>query len=273
MSLNLKPINHRKNLTRKSVHQSVKHLGIRGGIPESKGKPTTLRSFCDTQTAVKSRLVSCRKDDGVLVDSKSSSDLGRLKDECNTDLEEEPSSSSMVFNFLDPRTVYVFMLKGFSTLTTNGSGVLASFIPFDPSSSGYNFAEWTSLSSLFTEFRLRTFECQFVGSSDTTVALSISPVAISSNMGITGVAPTNIGGVIQNADGIFWKGSDDTTALGYTHVVKPSYPLGWSLVSSPTTTPYAGAPGCIQIYATNQGISTTVGLVRVMGVYEFRVRS
>jgi hypothetical protein len=51
---------------------------------------------------------------------------------------------------LSGNKVYTFTLKGFSSLTSNGAGVLNSFLPFDPSPSGYNFSEWASLATLFS---------------------------------------------------------------------------------------------------------------------------
>jgi hypothetical protein len=180
----------------------------------------------------------------------------------------EPSAAA---DFLDPRTTYTFLLKGYSTLTANSSGVISSFFPFDPSSTGFNFSEWASLSSLFSEFRLKSFHVQFVPFTLTT-ASTVSPVGIGSNLSYSS-APGNISTVINQADGIFWNGGSDHTSLGYTHRVRPGVPLGWSSVSSPTNTPYAGAPGCIQIYNASNPSNLALYQCRVMGLYELRVRS
>jgi hypothetical protein len=198
---------------------------------------------------------------------------GRLKNEV-----KEKQSTVAPSSFMDPRTVYQFMLKGYATLTANLSGVIASYIPFDPSSTGFNFSEWTDLVALFSEFRLKSFHCQFVGSINLTVSTSATsptyynPIAIGSNLSFSAV-PTSFGQVISQADGIIWKGQNQTTDLGYTHKVHPGSLLGWSSTSSPTNTPYAGAPGCIQIYGTQTGYGPNVALVMVSGIYEFRSRS
>jgi hypothetical protein len=184
---------------------------------------------------------------------------------------KNPQINSSEGGLLDPTTVYTFLLKGYSTISVPASGIIAQFIPFDPSSTGFNFAEWSTLSSLFAEFKLRRFAVQFVGNTNTTGAQAYGPVAIGSNISYSS-APTSTGQVISQADGIFWKGANHTTDRGYTHTVHPGN-IGWSLVSSPTNTPYAGAPGCIQIYGTNTGVSCTYALARVMGWYEFRVRN
>jgi hypothetical protein len=163
------------------------------------------------------------------------------------------------------------MLKGFSTITSNSSGVVTAFLPFDPTSTGFNFSEWASLASLFSEFRLKSYHVQFVPLTLTTVSTA-SPVGIGSNLSYSS-APANVGQVINQADGVFWNGASDHTSLGYTHKVTPGSPLGWSSVSSPTNTPYAGAPGCIQIYNTSNPSTIALYQARVMGVYELRVRS
>jgi len=196
---------------------------------------------------------------------------GCLRDQTERVKTETPSP--MMSEFMDPRTTYKFLLKGFATIASNASGVVATFIPMDPSSTGFNFSEWPNLSALFTEFRIRSFTVQFVGETQFLtpgVAMFVAPLAIGSNTGIS-ATPTSIGQVVNQADGRFWKGSMETTDTGYWHRVKP-YDIGWSLTSSVTATPYAGAPGCIQIYGTSQGVSTNVALAMVLGEYEFRTR-
>jgi len=144
--------------------------------------------------------------------------------------------------------------------------------PFDPSSTGFNFSEWADVAALFSEFRLKSFHVQFLGVSNTTVAMNWFPIGICSNLSLS-AAPTSMGEIVQNADGRFWKATQQTSDLGYVHRVKPGVPLGWSTVVSPTNTPYAGAPGCIQIYTASQGVGAIIGLAMVTGLYEFRVRS
>jgi len=232
--------------------------------------PQTLSSFHASRDRLRHTLVKGVESE-TFVDIKNFKiPTGMLRDETPRSkvASSEPSAAA---DFLDPRTTYTFMLKGFSTLTANSSGVVSSFFPFDPTSTGYNFSEWASLSSLFSEFRLKSFHVQFVPLTLTTLSTA-SPVGIGSNLSYSN-APATISVVINQADGIFWNGGSDHTSLGYTHRVKPGSPLGWSSVSSPTNTPYAGAPGCLQIYNTSNPSSLALYQCRVMGVYELRVRS
>jgi len=86
-------------------------------------------------------------------------------------------------------------------------------------------------------------------------------------------SPANAGQVINQADGLLWGGLGDSSPSGYTHRVNMGNSLGWSSTATPTNTPYAGAPGCIQIYGNNQGVSATAALALIMATYEFRSRS
>jgi len=259
-----------------SVKAPVRKAGARA-LPAGQEKKKaelfihTLSGYRERKSRLrlKSRLLTDDVDESGVV---AASELkGCVRDESPKQELFEPSP--MTADFMDPRAVYTFMLKGFSTITCTAGGVVASFIPMDPSASGFGFVEWPNLASLFTEFRIREFKVQFVGATNTNTGGSafFQPVAVGSNIGLSGV-PSSYGQVIQQADGRFWKGSNSTSNLGYWHIVRP-YQIGWSLVATPTTTPYAGAPGCVQIYGTSQGISSTVALAMVCGVYEFRTRS
>jgi len=167
-----------------------------------------------------------------------------------------------------PMHVYTFELHGFSTLSSNASGVISSFIPFDPSSSGFNFSEWSTLSSLFSEYRLKSFHVQFVGAIQASVGQL--PLAIASNLSVS-VAPSSTGTVIANADAKLWFAARDTSPTGYMHSVSPTDIL-WAATATPTSVPYAGAPGSIQIYGDNQTATSNVGRCLVRGIYEFRSR-
>lgn len=195
---------------------------------------------------------------------------GMLKNEHKFEAKDIVNNSAS--SFMDPKRTYTFMLKGFSTLTCSASGILDVFLPFDPSSTGYNFAEWTDVAGLFSEFRLIMFKVQFTGVKNTAGSFVYPPVAIGSNLSYSAIASSQ-GAVIQQADGRFWTAVGDSSPLGIIHRVVPGPRLGWSSVSTPVNAPYAGSPGCIQIYGTGQGVSNQVGYATVMGIYEFRVRS
>jgi hypothetical protein len=171
-------------------------------------------------------------------------------------------------SFFDPLKVYSFFLGGYTTLVTAG-GIINSFIASDPSSSGWNSPEWSDISALFSEFRLVSFSVEIVSSHGG--GTSVFPLAICSNLG-TATAPTSYAIVADNADSVLYSWFDQTP-MGLTHSMRCTG-VGWSQVATPTTTPYAGSPGCIQFYSNN-GSGTGAGVAFTMmikGVYEFRIR-
>ncbi len=184
------------------------------------------------------------------------------------------SDTSMAKSFVNLNTVYTFRLGGHSTITQT-SGVINTFIATDPSSSGVNFPEWSTLSSLFSEFRMKHFQVQFVVApfnlTNLGTAVSIPPLMICGNLG-TAVAPGSYAAVADNADAKLWAAAKDTSKNGYTHSISGTH-LNFSQVTTPTTEPYAGAPGSIQIYGSF-GSTTQADVVHVLisGVYEFRSR-
>ncbi len=188
----------------------------------------------------------------------------------------DPETTSLASAFVSMGTVYTFRLAGhISTIISNSSGVIDTHIPFDPSASGVNFPEWSALSSLFSEFRLKEFGCQLVSSQVTLFpAGNPSALLVASNLG-TAVNPGSYAAVADNADSRQWSVTADTTGHGYFHHVRNTG-LGWSQVTTPTTEPFAGVPGSIQMYmdsgATWGSVGTIVVSALVWGIYEFRSR-
>lgn len=179
---------------------------------------------------------------------------------------------SGVSPFVNPLTTYRFRLGGHATIDTV-SGVINTFVAADPSSNGWNSNEWSTLSALFSEFRLVELRVQIVRSNwfaSGTATAPMPTLAVCSNLG-TAVAPGSYTAVADNADAILFA-PNDTTAYGHTHKMKGTG-LGWSQVTTPTTEPFAGAPGSIQIYGAFAS-SSTVGFAHLLvsGIYEFRIR-
>jgi len=177
-------------------------------------------------------------------------------------------SIAMSTSLMNPLTPYKFFLGGYTTLVTAG-GIINSFIASDPSASGWNSPEWSSISSLFSEFRLISFSIEIVSTHNGGTV--VFPLAICSNLG-TATAPTSYAVVADNVDSRLYSWFDQSQK-GIIHSMSCTE-VGWSQVTTPTTTPYAGSPGCIQFYSNN-GTGTGAGVAFVMlikGVYEFRIR-
>jgi len=173
-------------------------------------------------------------------------------------------------SLMEPNKVYTFALYGYSTIVATGGSVINVAIPMDPSSAGYNFGEWSNLSALFDEARLSSFHVQIVPYFNSTVALVNAPLAIGTNL-VVSTAPGSIGAVISLADAYFLHAAM-RGAKGFTHHFTAT-DLLWSATSSMTVTPYAGAPGGIQMYCTGYSAGANAYQCRVMGVYQLRARS
>jgi hypothetical protein len=182
---------------------------------------------------------------------------------------EDTEALSMAYSLSNPLSSYIFRLGGYAAIN-QVSGIIDTFFPADPSASGLNFPEWSTLTALFSNFRLIQLKVQFVRSFVSTVTTLGAPM-ICSNLG-TAVAPGSYAAVADNADAKFWNGYSSTGNLGYTHVMKAT-DLNFSEVTTPTTTPYAGAPGSIQVYSNLGSTNVTPAYqCLITGIYEFRIR-
>lgn len=215
-----------------------------------------------------------RLDHRTLIPRLESKRSGRsLKVERNPDLKDgdlqsvSPISSSL----LATDTVYTFRLGGTSSINSS-SGAVDTSISFDPSTNGFSMPEWSSISALFNEFRIRSFHAQFC-LAHTNATTDAGPVLIiGSNLGVSSGSPGSYAAVGDNADARMWSCFSDRSATGYTHHVNCAV-VGWGDTTTDTAKPYAGGPGCLQIFGQFGSTNTTAQIrVLVWGIYEFRSR-
>lgn len=196
----------------------------------------------------------------------------RLRDEIPTHLSDADSISQMS-DGVSPWSTYNITLKGFSTLTVSGAGVLALSIPADPSSAGYNFAEYSDLEAVFNEVRILAFSIQLVSVIDNAVALVAgTPVIVGFNT-VSSAAPSTEGQVANLIDSTYWTCGSDRSTRGSIFHVRYDQRLDFSTTTSVTTTPYAGCPGSYQLYGSGYPNGSVVGKVLVLGMYQFRGRA
>jgi hypothetical protein len=183
---------------------------------------------------------------------------------------------SLGSSMVDPLTVYRFRLGGYTTLSKS-SGVINAFLAADPSASGWNSPEWSTLSALFSEFRLVALSARIVRNENRSASTNVYSLAVCSNLG-TAVNPGSYAACADNADCVFYSYLDTARyrdgISGYVHTMKGTE-LGWSEVTTPTVAPYAGAPGSIQFYSDNgaaSGTDSNVFQIIISGIYDFRVR-
>ncbi len=195
---------------------------------------------------------------------------GSLRVSDHVSLAPDTESVELATSLMSLNTVYRFRLAGVTTLSMS-SGTINTYIACDPSAAGANFPEWSSLTALFSEFRLVEFGVQIVPNNNvSTGTSSCGALAVCGNLG-TAIAPASYAAVADNADAKLVN-LYTTTPLGYTHVID-GRGIEWSQVTTPTVEPYAGAPGSIQFFS-NFGSASVSDIFRIIvwGIYEFRSR-
>jgi hypothetical protein len=210
--------------------------------------------------------LSKRSDSISLVTSRKGTRFPDSKTDPPTSDEAGLASSMISLN-----TTYRFRLGGHAFLSST-AGVIDTFFAADPSAAGTNFPEWSTLSALFSEFKLVEFGVQFSRGAISVSSASFAPAMICGNLG-TAVAPGSYAAVADNADSKLYAFLHDTSVLGYTHIIRDHNQLNYSQVTTPTIEPYAGAPGSIQIYCGG-GSGAQAGVIHclVWGIYDFRSR-
>jgi hypothetical protein len=190
-----------------------------------------------------------------------------------SDVNYAAADTSLAGSFVDLNRVYRFRLGGHTTIGYT-TGTLDDFFPCDPSASGLGFPEWTTLAALFSEFKLVSLTIQLVRqrqqSSDYNTQFN-NPIMIAGNLG-TAIAPGSYSALADNADSFMWNASQSTSDRGIYHTLHGTG-LNYSQVTTPTTEPYAGAPGSIQVFGTaTSGVPNDVIHALVIGIYDFRSR-
>lgn len=182
-----------------------------------------------------------------------------------------PSPGRSPLTWLSPRSenkLQTHMLQGESSLSSNGSGICGISIPFDPSTAGYSFAEWSSFTALYSEIKFVAMEIQIVPVLPNT---SGSPLFVGYRYD-TNAAPTAIAQVTQLASCRAYNIMRDTSSSSFRMLARKRGPLNWSPTSTVVVNTYAGCPGSFQIWGFGYPNSVNLALVRVRGIYAFRGR-
>jgi len=190
----------------------------------------------------------------------------------NKPVRKSPNPANMWLRPSSINRVTTMMLQGESALTSAiTTGVLNQFIPFDPSSAGYGFNEWASLSALYNEVKHVATEIQLVPYQYTGAG---SPLYVSYRFD-SASAPGTVSAVVGSATLRLYNITRDTSSLGLRMIARARKPLNWSPTSTVVTNAYAGAPGCFQFYGSGYDPTSaqSLCLVRVRGIYAFRGRS
>jgi hypothetical protein len=161
----------------------------------------------------------------------------------------------------DPGQIYGFRLSRYQTHTTSVGGVLALSLNNDPST----WSEYSSLTALFSQIRIRRATLHVIRAFQNAVGTTTSggnwqPIVYNALYDEV-AAPTSYDSCIDSPNFKVFNHNFSTSntggmiSLDFTGALTPL----WADVSSPQSSSlYQGCPGCFQIYADGQSVSTVV---------------
>lgn len=184
---------------------------------------------------------------------------------------------------ISPLQTLTILLRGYCGVASNGSGVVAAALPFDPSvtlaanfGGGAIFNEWTNNSNMWQNVKILQFEAEFVRvQTDDTKGDVPEPLAIASSTSPTLVIPSSFQQVIDNGDSQLWPVIQDYSGRGRYHSTRLTQ-LAWALTSTPnpgvSSGIAAGCPGSIIMYGSGYPNSVQVCSIKYTGTYMLRTR-
>jgi len=201
-------------------------------------------------------------------DKKLSSLISKIRDG-SLDMDDKVSSG-LAMSLVSLNQVYPFRLASHQTFATDGSGKSAFSIFVDPSSSGSNFPEYSTIITLFNQVRVRSFEVTFAPAYRSAGTNSY-PLIIAGCLTTLGV-PTSFTSVVENADSYLYPWQS-WTGPPYKHKIKYAPKPVWADVTTPDPGDNVGCPGCIIGYTDTLPASVDYLSVMIVGIYEFRSRT
>jgi len=173
------------------------------------------------------------------------------------------------------------IMRGIANSVSSGAGVIASYIPFDPSATlpaalggAAMFNEWSSWLALYGEVRLIRFEVQFCRVyADETKGDVWGPLFYASSPFNT-TAPANALGVADNGDAQMWSILSDQTGMNRFISVRRRN-LAWALTTTPAPSGgvQAGCDGSIILYQNSLPPASAIFNCLITGEYELRART
>jgi len=175
------------------------------------------------------------------------------------------------FNTAKP---YLIQLRNIFSGVSNGSGLLAGSIPFDPSvtlgspfGSVAIFDEWKSVAALFGRIKLKEFTISMTPAYiDETKGDTFGLMALCSNASGTIVTPSTYDQIADNADSVIWNPIRDQSGVAKVHSFRPRG-LGWASTATPGGVTGLGCPGQFLILASSLPNSSTILTFKLVGTY------
>ncbi len=176
---------------------------------------------------------------------------------------------SLASSFVNVNTIYEFRLSRLFGKSSDVGGTVNEYFSNDPSS----YAEWSSLTALFSQVKIRRAMARFArgyqGPVGTTVGVgSFRPMVVNANFDDIGT-PGSYAGALDSPLNRVWHIDFDQSQLAlelHLDFVGEHEPL-WADVTTPaSSTLYQGCPGCFQMFQDTTTASVEVCTV-VQDVY------
>lgn len=246
---------------------------------ESKTKP-------HSTVSIKTKLVSEKKTprEGKVLNTRIPSQISNRKsrsnDPFNTPMHQymrslrsdstASVSSSFASSLLSLNTVELVRMAHIVTFTSDSGGIVTFSMPADPSSSGQNYPEYSTWTTLFNQVRVKSFKIT-IAPIENNSALSLNyPGLIAGCLTTLGV-PTSLNSLSENADSRLYAWNIKTNPM--VHSIKYNPKPVWADTTTPDPGDNIGCPGCVLGYFEGLPVSSDAFRALVEGVYEFRSRT
>jgi len=179
---------------------------------------------------------------------------------------------------------YEITLKNIFTGTTNGSGIFATYLSFDPSAtvtspfgSVTQFTEFAAIQTLFSNIKLTQFEISMTPSYLDDTKGDTNPAMVIASIPSAPVAtPGSYQVVADNADSVMWNLIVDKSGRPVYHSARPPRGLAWAGTAIPNPGAsggvMSGCPGSILFYGTGLPNNTVVFTLKATGHYKLTGR-
>jgi len=168
----------------------------------------------------------------------------------------------------------------YGVCSSDGSGVCAGIIPFDPSSGHLNVTEFISdWANLFTQYRLwgvRIRLCSAVAAADIeTKSANLKAIVLGFQFRSTATlsTPSGYDAVLDNQPSRIWNVVSDTSPGGILITQKTPNSITYLETNATTSPGNAGAPGGFQYFGDTFTPSITIFTYFIEVFYQFRSRS
>jgi hypothetical protein len=164
------------------------------------------------------------------------------------------ASSAMLASLVDPDLVYEFRLVSSGTATAS-TNIWFGSVNLDPTAT----SEWSSITSLFAMYRLRSARVTVVPAPDTGATGKSNPyIAASINLGEIGTNPGSLNAAMANPNGrmiSLTPGMPHRDYQWFTGNISSRFQF--QETSGGSLDPYAGAYGQFEYYGFSNGASST----------------